>query len=59
MRDLPDGVASGVYRLKEYRHGGSCPRTAPPGARDEKHLSRDTALCARWGAPFAATRDRR
>src|SRR5687768_11508079 len=30
---------------------GSCPRTAPLGARAEKHLSRETALRAKRGGP--------
>ena len=37
---------------------GSCPRTAPLGARAEKRPSRETALRAKRGAPFAVTRDR-
>ena len=37
--------------------GGSCPRTAPPGAR-RKTLVTGDGLRARRGAPFAATRER-
>ena len=37
---------------------GSCPRTAPLGARAEKRLSRETALRAKRGTPFGVTRYR-
>src|SRR5688572_9153156 len=44
--------------LKTRVRRGACPRTAPLGARAEKHLSRETALRAKRGAPFAVTRYR-
>jgi len=37
---------------------GSCPRTAPPGAR-RKANAHGLRLRAGWGAPFADTRVRR
>ena len=41
----------------ESAWSGSCPRTAPVRARAEKPVSRESALRANRGAPFAATRE--
>src|SRR5687767_442892 len=43
-----------VPRDRLHSGGGSCPRTAPPGARPKNTVTGD-GLRARWGAPSAVT----